>query len=65
MKKKEKSTLRAMSQLELVKYVSTRQLEIAKGMLDRVTKQIKNVHTFSNKRKEIAVAKTILREKSL
>lgn len=65
MKKKEKSSLRAMSQIELVKYVSTRQSEIAKGMLDRVTKQIKNVHTFSNKRKEIAVAKTILREKFL
>lgn len=65
MKKKEKSSLRAMSQLELVKHISTRQSEIAKGMLDRITKQIKNVHTFGNKRKEIAVAKTILREKFL
>lgn len=65
MKKKDKSALRAMSEVELVKYVSTRESEIKRGMLDRVTKQVKNVHTFSNKRKEIAVAKTIFQEKFL
>ena len=65
MKKKEKSTVRAMSQAELVKHISALESEIAKGTLGRVTKQIKNVHTFGNKRKEIAVAKTILQEKFL
>lgn len=65
MKKKEKSALRAMSEGELVKHIRTLESEIVKGTLDRVTKQIKNVHTFSNKRKEIAVAKTILQEKFL
>ena len=54
-----------MSEGELVKHISTLESEIVKGLLDRVTKQIKNVHTFGNKRKEIAVAKTILQEKFL
>ena len=65
MKKKEKSSLRAMSEGELVKHISTLESEIVKGTLDRVTKQIKNGHIFGNKRKEIAVAKTILQEKFL
>jgi len=65
MKKKEKSALRAMSQVELAKHISSLESEIVRGLLDRVTNQIKNVHTFGNKRKEIAVAKTIFRENFL
>ncbi|MBI3559941.1 50S ribosomal protein L29 [Candidatus Gottesmanbacteria bacterium] len=65
MKKKEKLSLRTMSDQELTKHVSTLEAEMTKGRVDRVTRQIKNVRTFRAKRTVVAVAKTILRERKL
>lgn len=56
MKKKEKQSLRSMSEVELVKHIGTLEAEITKAKLDRKVRA---------KRKEIAVAKTILREREL
>lgn len=60
MKKKEKQSLRVMSEAELTKHVGLLEAEITKGMLDGKTKQMKNTRVFRAKRQEIAVAKTIL-----
>ena len=65
MKKKEKQSLRSMSPLELTKHVSALETEITKGMLDGKTKQVKNVRLYREKRKEVAIGKTILKEKAL
>lgn len=65
MKKKEKAVFRGMTEEELIKQVSNLEKEITKGRLDGKTKQVKNVRIFQALRREIAVIKTILREKSL
>ncbi|MBI4066488.1 50S ribosomal protein L29 [Candidatus Gottesmanbacteria bacterium] len=65
MKKKEKQSLRGMSDPELVKHIQSLEAELLKAKLERVTKQVKNVRVFRAKRTALAVAKTILRERTL
>lgn len=65
MKKKEKQNIRGMSEAELVKHIRSLESEIAKGKLDRASKQLKNTRTFRAKRQSIAVARTILHERQL
>lgn len=65
MKKKEKESLRGMSEAELVKHIRSLESEIAKAKLDRAAKQLKNTRVFRAKRRSIAVARTILHERQL
>ncbi len=65
MKKKEKQSLRAMSDAELAKQIHTLETEMLKGRVERMTKQMKNLRLYRTKRKVIAVSKTILRERAL
>lgn len=65
MKKKEKQSLRGMSEVELAQHISVLEAEIAKGKLDQKTKQMKNIRILRSKRVVVAIAKTILRERML
>lgn len=60
MKKREKQSLRGMSESELVKHTGALEAEITKAKLEGATKQQKNVRIFRVKRERIAVVKTIL-----
>ncbi|MDP1721908.1 MAG: 50S ribosomal protein L29 [Candidatus Gottesmanbacteria bacterium] len=65
MKKKEKQSLRAMSDAELVKQIQTLETEMLKGRVERKTKQMKNLRLYRTKRTVVAVSKTIMREREL
>ncbi len=54
-----------MSEGELTKHIQSLEADIAKGALERTTKQVKNTRLFRAKRQSIAVAATILRERQL
>lgn len=65
MKKKQKESLRSMTNEELVKHVGVLEAEIGTAKLERVTKSTKNVRASRANRLGIAVSKTILREREL
>lgn len=65
MKKKEKQSLRSMSDAELAKQIHTFETEMLKGRVERVTKQMKNLRLYRSKRTVVAVSKTIMRQREL
>lgn len=65
MKRKDINTLRQMGQPELVKAISETKAKLAEIMINRYSKQSKNVRETGQLRKKIAVAATILKEKEL
>lgn len=65
MKKKEKQSLRSMSDEELGKHVQSLTEQIIKFRLERTTKPVKNGKDVRLLRLTIAVAKTIVREREL
>ncbi|MEK7141757.1 MAG: 50S ribosomal protein L29 [Patescibacteria group bacterium] len=65
MKKKEKQSLRSMSDAELAKQIQTFETEMLKGRVQRVTKQMKNLRLYRSKRTVVAVSKTIMRQREL
>lgn len=65
MKRHEKESLRSMSSEELGKEVRALEAQMRSTKLERVTKPTKNVHALRLKRQNIAVSKTILREREL
>lgn len=65
MKKKEKQSLRSMSDAQLIKQIQTLETEMLKSRVERMTKQTKNLRVARAKRGIVAVVKTILRERAL
>ena len=65
MKKKEIQAMHTMKSPELAKVIGETQMKLAEYMLNRYSKQSKNVREGSNYRKRIAIAKTILSQKEL
>lgn len=65
MKKKEKATMQNADIRELAKIVREAEAKLMQLSVTRHTKQTKNVREVRTLRHEIAVAKTILREKEL
>jgi ribosomal protein L29 len=63
MKKKEMTSMHAMKSAELVKMISDAQGKLAEYLVNRYSKQSKNVHEGTALRRRIAVASTILSEK--
>ena len=65
MKKKEKASMHDMKAAELRKVITEAQKKLADYMVNRYSKQSKNVREGASYRKKIAVASTILSEKEL
>jgi len=65
MKKRELIDLKKKSILELEVLLSEKKTELIKTKLELSLKKVKNVHALKFKRKEIAVIKTLIREKKL
>jgi ribosomal protein L29 len=65
MKKKDVSAMHTMKSSELVKMISETKAKLADYMVNRYSKQSKNVREGRNYRKKIAVASTILTMKEL
>lgn len=65
MKKKAKQVMHANTTEELTKAVATAQSTLAELLVNRYSKQSKNVREGRELRKKIAVAKTMLRIKEL
>lgn len=65
MKKKEKDELCSLSKSELEKKIRELEAKCVAGSVEAHTKQPKNTRITKLLRKQIAVAKTILREKEL
>ena len=65
MKRKDINTLRQMGQPELAKAIAETKDKLAQIMVNRYSKQSKNVRETRGLRKKIAVAATILHEKEL
>jgi ribosomal protein L29 len=65
MKKKDIQSMRQMKQEELVKAMSETKDKLAKMLIDRYSKQSKNIREGRELRKKIAIASTILREKEI
>ncbi len=65
MKKKEKDQIRALSVTEVNKHIVESEHKLAEMLRDRLTKQMKNVHEVKKLRKQLAVLKTVARQKEL
>ena len=65
MKKKDIQSLQMMKSPELVHVIQEAQTKLAEYLLNRYSKQSKNIREGSNLRKKIAVASTILSQKEL
>jgi ribosomal protein L29 len=65
MKKKDIQNLQTMKSPELTKVIRETQAKLAEYLINRYSKQSKNVREGSNYRKKIAVASTILSQKEL
>ncbi len=65
MKKKEKTSLHTMNPEELGKVISESKTKLAQFLVNRYSKQSKNVHEGTMLRRKIAVASTIKRMKEL
>ena len=65
MKKKEETSLKAMTALELGKVLVDAKTALAIGTMNRYTKQSKNVHEGTALRRKIAIVSTLLRQKEL
>ena len=65
MKKKEKTSFRSMTVAELDKVITESQSKLAAFMINRYSKQSKNVREVREFRKKLAVASSIYRMKEL
>jgi len=65
MKKKEMTSLKAMSVEELKKVLVDAKTALSLLMINRHTKQMKNVHEGRMLRRKIAIVSTIIRQKEL
>lgn len=65
MKKKDLKELQGKTIAELKAVFNEKKAELVKLKLNLVSKKIKNVHTFREKRKELARILTLIREKEL
>ena len=65
MKKKEKTSVKAMTALELGKVLADARTALAILTMNRYTKQSKNVHEGTALRRKIAIVSTVLRQKEL
>jgi ribosomal protein L29 len=65
MKKKELTSMHAMKKAELVKVITETKAKLADYMVNRYSKQSKNVREGLAYKRKIAVASTILNEKEL
>jgi ribosomal protein L29 len=65
MKRKDLHTLREMKPTELVKAIAETKTKLAQIMINRYSKQSKNVREIRELRRKIAVGATILHEKEL
>ncbi|MCX6791547.1 MAG: 50S ribosomal protein L29 [Candidatus Gottesmanbacteria bacterium] len=65
MKKKEMTSLKAMTVKELGKVLADAKTALVIGAMNRYTKQSKNVHEGTALRRKIAVVSGILRQKEL
>lgn len=65
MKKDEKKKLHGKGPKELESILSKLQEELVNLKIGKATKDQKNMHAFLKKRKDIAIVKTIIREKIL
>lgn len=65
MKSKEKKQLIGKAMVELQSDVKKLRSEITSILLDKVQGKLKNTSSVTNKRREIAVIKTIMREKEM
>ena len=65
MKSKEKKQLIGKAMVELQSDVKKLKAEISNILLEKVQGKLKNTSSVTNKRREIAVIKTIMREKEM
>jgi len=65
MKKKELSALHGMKPIELIKVIREEKQKLADYLINRYSKQSKNVHEAQAHKRKIAVASTVLRSKEL
>lgn len=65
MKKKQKDELAKKPLFELEKILAEKQKQLISLKIEKKTGQQKNVHLLGKARKEIAVIKTIIRERKL
>ncbi|MBI2404859.1 50S ribosomal protein L29 [Candidatus Gottesmanbacteria bacterium] len=65
MKKKEKTTLAALSREDAIKELALLKKKLATMRLERFTKQMKNTREGRQIRKKIAVIQTFMRQKEL
>jgi len=65
MKRKDLNTLHEMKPAELAKAIAETKAKLAEIMVNRYSKQSKNVRETRQLRKKIAIAATILHEKEL
>ncbi len=65
MKLKNKTAINNMSQSELVKLITEEKHKLADYLVNRYSKQSKNVREATAMRRKIAVAQTVLRAKEL
>jgi len=65
MKRKDLHTLHEMKSTELVKVIAETKAKLAEIMINRYSKQSKNVRETLGLRRKIAVAETILNEKEI
>jgi ribosomal protein L29 len=65
MKKKEQTSLKAMTDKELVKVLVDAKTALAIGAMNRYTKQSKNVHEAGVLRHKIAIVSTLIRQKEI
>ncbi len=63
MKKKEKTSLVTASTIELEKQLAETAKKLASLRLERYTKQMKNTREARTLRKDIAIIKTVIRQK--
>ncbi len=65
MKKKEETSLKALSEKELGKVLVDAKTALAILVMNRYTKQSKNVHESTALRRKIAYVSTLLRQKEI
>jgi len=65
MKRKERDIKRNLSDAELAKDIDSMRKELAKAIIERYTKQPKNVKTVRNIRRRLSILLTIQKEKEL
>lgn len=65
MKKKEKQQLHAQSLADLTKKATEIEKKLKEAIRDRVAKPTKDVHAIKKMREELAIVKTLARQKEL